>query len=290
MRVLNQVILLLCVAAGGIANVSLPQVLPAVIAESCTSAEAQETLRNGIVNQVDSIVSNIVANQPPCPCNIPGLWTRIAHLNMSAPDEECPPSWVNTTQPVRSCTRSTTAGAATDSAIFPANGQSYSHVCGRINAFQKGIPDAFFAGNNLGVNLEGAYVDGVSLTHGQPGSRQHIWTFVAASGVNANHSCSCLNNASSAVQAVPGFVGSNYFCASGHTGLLGQDQFYLSDPLWDGEGCDSTSNSCCQLNNPPYFCTELPQPTTDDIEVRICHNEPTYDEDTLVSLIDIYVL
>ena len=44
---------------------------------------------------------------------------------------------------------------------------------------------------------------------------------------------------------------------------------FIYIPLWDGEGCGPI-NACCQLNNPPWFCTPLPQPTTDDIELRLC--------------------
>ena len=40
-------------------------------------------------------------------------------------------------------------------------------------------------------------------------------------------------------------------------------------------------------NNPPWFCTTLPQPTTDDIELRNCASEATSNEDTLVQLVDI---
>ena len=36
--------------------------------------------------------------------------------------------------------------------------------------------------------------------------------------------------------------------------------FYIDDPLWDGEGCCSTS-SCCEFNSPLWFCKSLPYPT-----------------------------
>ena len=120
---------------------------------------------------------------PPstCPCGGPGPWRRIAHLNMSDPNQQCPHNWRLVTSPVRACGRSTSAGHSCDSAIFPSNGISYSRVCGRVNAIQRGSPDAFqpsIKGRNPG--LEGVYIDGVSLTHGAAGSRQHIWSFVAA--------------------------------------------------------------------------------------------------------------
>ena len=33
------------------------------------------------------------------------------------------------------------------------------------------------------------------------------------------------------------------------------------------------SNSCCSLNTPPWFVKDLPSPTTDDIEMRVCRPE-----------------
>ena len=45
------------------------------------------------------------------------------------------------------------------------------------------------------------------------------------------------------------------------------NQWYTSDPLWDGEGCGGNS-TCCEFNNLPWFYKDLPQPTTDDIELR----------------------
>ena len=61
-----------------------------------------------------------------------------------------------------------------------------------------------------------------------------------------------------------------------------------SHPLWDGGGCGPTGG-CCESNNPPWFCKTLPQPTTDDIEVRVCGDEVLSNEDILVELIEIYV-
>ena len=50
--------------------------------------------------------------------------------------------------------------------------------------------------------------------------------------------------------------------------------FHSDDPLWDGDGCHSSS-TCCTFNNPPYFTNYLDNPTTDDIELRLCCYEPS---------------
>ena len=53
----------------------------------------------------------------------------------------------------------------------------YSRVCGKVIAYQVGTTNAFLNGGNA---ISSDYVDGVSLTHGDPTMRQHIWTFAAA--------------------------------------------------------------------------------------------------------------
>ena len=42
-------------------------------------------------------------------------------------------------------------------------------------------------------------------------------------------------------------------------------------------------------NNPPWFCTSLPDSTTDDLEVRICGDKTTAHEDTLITRLELYV-
>ena len=86
---------------------------------------------------------------------------------------------------------------------------------------------------------------------------------------------------------IPSFIGQDYFCETGST-YQARNQFYHADPLWDGSGCGSTS-SCCGFNNPPWFCKQLPQPTTDDIEMRVCVDQHTGDEDVALESVEIYV-
>ena len=58
--------------------------------------------------------------------------------------------------------------------------------------------------------------------------------------------------------------------------------------LWDGRGCIS-SNPCCSFNNPPWFYKQLPQPTTDNIEMRVCKDEDASNEDVAIEIVEIYV-
>ena len=63
--------------------------------------------------------------------------------------------------------------------------------------------------------------------------------------------------------------------------------FYSSDPLWDGQQCEG---QCCSNGKSPlWFTVQLSNPTLDDIEVRICADKSTSNEDTTVELIEIYI-
>ena len=64
------------------------------------------------------------------------------------------------------------------------------------------------------------------------------------------------------------------------------DHLYSSDALWDGEQCEG--ECCSNGRSPPWFSVELPNPTTDDIEVRICIPQANYD-DVVIELLEIYI-
>ena len=64
--------------------------------------------------------------------------------------------------------------------------------------------------------------------------------------------------------------------------------FYPDDPLWDGENCGLTS-TCCEFNNPPWFCKELEMTSVSDIRVSMCGNGAVISEDTPIELIEIYI-
>ena len=67
----------------------------------------------------------------------------------------------------------------------------------------------------------------------------------------------------------PAFVGNDYFCDTGSSGVL-ELKFYGDNPLWDGACCGSQS-TCCSLNTPPQAAAI--HSTTDDIEMRLCRSE-----------------
>ena len=147
---------------------------------------------------------------PPCKCE-GTQWTNVVDVNMADTSRTCPSNWMLTTSFVRGCGR---VDKGCSSAIFPVN-REYSEVCGRVDAIQYGSPDAF--GNYILFNttLEGGYLDGISLTHGSPGSRQHIWSFVAAISEMTTVGkaiCPCTNSILNWDYTLPPNVGNNYFC------------------------------------------------------------------------------
>ncbi len=54
------------------------------------------------------------------------------------------------------------------------------------------------------------------------------------------------------------------------------------------KGCGLYS-TCCELNNPPWFQTTLPQITFENIQLRLCNNGDSDNSDTVLNFLDIYV-
>ena len=221
-------------------------------------------------------------------CNSSGGWMRVAYLNMSDPTEECPSGFrLYNQNGIRACGRPASSPAGyCQSVKFPSYSMSYSQVCGQVIGYQYGSPDAI--DHYGGYDINGAYVDGVSLTFGNP--RQHIWTFIAALQENyfhydGRHECPCAPNST---VTVPSFIDSDYFCESGCPGDWKLNVF-CNDPLWDGQQCGLIEKACCQAPDLPWFNKTLNSTTTDNIEMRVCGDEATGNEDSPVAYYEIYV-
>ena len=270
------------------------RISPAVVAGSedgvCPSSDLIEAQLNITKQQVREAVESMADSTVDHGCGGSG-WSRVAYLDMSDPSATCPSNWTIHNSP-RGCGRTAPDAHTCDSAIVPAGGVSYSSVCGRILAYQRGTTDAFVHFGR--TSIDSAYVDGISVTHGPSGSREHIWTFAAAlyeqdSTYQTVNACPCTNTQYTWPHQVPSFIQNNYFCDTGNPGPgLSLTDYYTADPLWDGAGC-GPNNVCCQFNNPPWFKSTLPQGTSDDIELRLCFGEGNTDEDLIVYLIELYV-
>ena len=202
---------------------------------------------------------------------VEGQWRRIAGINISAGDD-CPSGWLKSSYNGVSFCRTPNENGGCYSTLFSTNGVSYQHVCGMARAYQRGTPNAFEHNTR---SIDSYYVDGLSITHGNP--HQHIWTYAVGLTDSGNYprwNCPCATHPG---PAAPSFVGSNYYCESGAGNVYSFNEYYFSDPLWDSEGC-SASNACCSNTDQPWFHHQLSNMTQDDIEVRICSNREFSDE------------
>ena len=223
-------------------------------------------------------------------CNSDEGWMRVAFLNMSNPWEICPSGFrYQEYSGLRTCGRKWTKSKLCQSLKFPTHALTYSEVCGHIRGYQYASTDAFRPHNRNNMkSIDQAYVDGISLTHGSP--RKHIWTFAA--GIQENHvyasgysDCPC---APGSVQYSPDFVGSSYFCESGNPQDWRHGTFY-PEPLWDGQDCGAIEQGCCAAPGLPWFHKRLHLPTSDYIELRLCSDQGTDNEDIPFDFYEIYI-
>ena len=267
-------------------NSTLPLTYPTQILQgggiqTCPSDVQRGVTRNEVKNDTRSLLRESVVPllQLQNSCGGSG-WRRVVYLDMSDPSQQCPSAWREITTPHRTCGRR--SGLRCEGVTYTTGTEQYDQVCGRIIGYQLGHVDSIY-GSSINTN----YLDGISVTHGSP--RQHIWSFIGGYD-EQSRSCPCVNG-STVGTYIPSFVGQNYFCESGLTrysdGVNGPF-FSNGDPLWDGQGCGPTSN-CCTFNSPPWFNVQLPAPTTDYIEIRICSNVGISGEDTPIQLMEFYV-
>ena len=148
-------------------------------AEGCpTTQELRESIHEDILKLINNSVLpalSLDGQQRVCGCGGAG-WRKVAYLNMSDANQNCPPEWSLFTDPKRSCGRPVLNGSAfvpCDSVIFPTHNISYSHVCGRVIGYQYGGNDAFLKENqNYNLQISEAYIC--------RWSKPHIWRATAA--------------------------------------------------------------------------------------------------------------
>lgn len=226
----------------------------------------------------------------PYNCGGTGGWRRVVHLDTTNPSATCPKGWRLTPYSKRTCGRDNTGAGVCDSVSFPVSGGQYTQVCGRVKAYQQGLSWGFYK-SQASYDINGPYMDGVSVTHGSP--RKHIWTFASGdSEGNPTQRWSCPCDATVPIK-VPPFVGNDYFCEAAVNGpWLNQHYhvFHVKDPMWDAKNCLSNShNKCCLDPRPPYFVKKLSASTSDDIEVRLCLYDKAAIDDIAVEVLELYV-
>ena len=210
-----------------------------------------------------------------CVGGVTGGWMRVAYTY-----QECPSGFVESNEDgLHQCRIRENRCFSVN---YPTFNISYSTVCGVVEAYQVGSTDAFRGTSDPANTIDSNYVDGVSLTHGTS-PRQHIWTFAAAldrigNSTSSGSYCPCQNTTHPQPDMlVPPFaiVGQDYVCDAAEDGLQ-------ADLLWVRSGF-GTDCLCCDSD----FYKQLPQPTTDDIEMRVCKDED--DENIGLSRVVIYV-
>ena len=162
----------------------------------------------------------------------------------------------------------------------------------------EGTPDSFYPygfsqgstnryiSDTTSPTVNGVYVDGVSITLGNP--RKHVWTYAVglSESVNReNSNCPCTKGSK---ETVPAFVGNNYYCESGNPSGINNSMLYTDDVLWDGRQCPN-DDSCCDKTGQPWFFHQLPISEDQHLEVRICQDQPNDDEAITVESLQLFV-
>ena len=225
-------------------------------------------------------------------CGVRGMM-RVVNIDMTNPGETCPSPLTNyTVNGKKFCGGSNPHGETCSSVTFPTFNYQYTHVCGRAAGFSYHHPCAFFysqVGSSQSRTLDGAYVAGLSITHGAPGSRNHIWTYAGGYQESFSNRCNC-PCAKFPGTRPPSYVGDNYYCESAtrYSPLESRRQWFTNNTLWDNQDCYPGSN-CCNNPQAPWFVSELTAPTQDDVEIRWCTGQGLRRDRVGTELVEIYV-
>uniref|UniRef100_A0A1X7UPM3 Fibrinogen C-terminal domain-containing protein n=1 Tax=Amphimedon queenslandica TaxID=400682 RepID=A0A1X7UPM3_AMPQE len=221
-------------------------------------------------------------------CDGAGGWMRVGYFNMREPGSTCPPGlYTQTYNNQEFCDKSYSFSNGCSSMFYSSIGLNYTRVCGQVKGYQFGHPDSFINLQQFSITIDGAYSDGISITHGS-NPRTHIWTYSAGKEENDTSLLACPCNTGYPGDPLPSFIGNDYYCESA-TDSVAVDTFYPNDTLWDGQQCNGLESPCCASSKMPWFLKVLNQSTLDDIEMRICSTESYPDEATPIELVEIYI-
>jgi hypothetical protein len=183
-----------------------------------------------------------------------GGWTVLADWDFAS--DSCPGAWVQHTSEGL-CYGNLSSGGQL-SATIDAMALSWSEVLVDACMRQYRTDDAFQRASSTTYTLEGDYVDGMSLTHGSAGARQHLFTWAIGSRLTTSaYSCPDAGGSSP-----PSFVGSDWDCDSGNKSGSPTSIWY-TDRLFEGDQQHLTLSSS----------------SSDDLEARIIFDQPHADED-----------
>ena len=289
-KVLNQVMKKLndALDAVGAANKTITELEDKVLDQVMKKvAELEAKLSN--VSELAAV--NYVNTYYKCGIFSPS-WRRVVYIDTTRGPGQCPSGLVehvNSATNQRACGRSTDVGCS--SVTYPTGG-SYTNICGRVRGYQFYSANAFQG--STGKSINDRYVDGISITRGNP--RQHVWTYAAYwyEGHTANaYLCPCGRTKTSDYSNVPVFVGKDIYCETAFTANSaltgGTERIAWENPLWDGAGSAcGTGGQCCATFG--WFNKTVSPSTSDHIEVRWCADQERSNEDVLTELVEIWVM
>ena len=156
---------------------------------------------------------------------------------MTDPNTDCPSRWSSLTEgSKRSCGRVVFGQYICYSVFFSVSGGPYNQVCGRIKAYQKGLPSAYNL--NGKTSVDDAYILQWCACIAWQSSTAHLDLCCRREGnVSGLNYCPC--DTSPYTLHIPSFVGKENFCESGIVYPGVRDFNYCSlltdDILWDGK-------------------------------------------------------
>ena len=216
-------------------------------------------------------------------CGGKGGWTRVGQLDMRLPNSVCPGQLTEVTKDGRKVCSRPLPGCSFVLFTIP-NGVHYKEVCGFVAGYQDKTTDGF---HGKEMSIDAAYLDGISITRGSP--RKHIWSLAVgyseSSTPGSSGACPCNIGG---LDRVPDFVGNDYYCESGNPSDRAVYNFF-PDILWNGRNCPSKETPCCISHEMPYFHVNLGESSTNNIELRLCHDQPSSDEDVPIEAYEIFV-
>ena len=213
-----------------------------------------------------------------------GNWMRVARIDTTEKFFTCPGGSEPIVVNKRQYCRTPTAGGCV-SVHFDSLGHTYREVCGFVRGYQYYTTDAFGLHSRRIGSVDQNYVDGFSFTYGS-GPRRHLFTY--AVGYNVDHSTSSCPCTPGSSPKPPAFVGNDYYCSTAYSGSSRTLQSLATrDPLFDGVGV--CAGTCCDNLNQPWFKKRVPQQTTDNLEMRLCVDQPFSDEAVAFDLMELYI-
>lgn len=214
-----------------------------------------------------------LGGEPALPAVCPfGDMRRLVSLARDgvAPDDACPAPFVDDELGCVAPVNDNVVSFVVDAPL------PFTRIAGRIEALARGDLEAFSVG--VAASLDNTYVDGISITVGEP--RTHVFT-LGVGTANSAGACPCNNGV-----APPAYVGAAMLCEDRPPSAEAEGEFDIENALFD----DDARNAACNMSFAPNeFDITLPAPSTGPIEIRVMVDGDDAQEAILLQRLDISV-